>query len=284
MSKHLNDTQALGRMRPSREVATSREVFDDDREDRPYGQLQTHDVSHRVKSTRGVNRAIQPSHSNASLPPIAHTSTRLMSMFRRTSDDDYKHSSPSLELAPSESSLKEQWHFDHILQIEMVPTWDGDMTKLVRWILRVNAISRMSRTVRRQLGFIAAWRLTGDAEDWFYSLPDEDREYCELDWENLREFIGNYYMNPSWVSQTRRQATAIRYKDPDHRHETPSQYFFRKSEALQLVYDYSPTQLISEIRAGAPCSWDMFLRPHLCRTTQELQDAIQYHKQHLPDI
>ncbi|KAJ3007678.1 hypothetical protein NUW54_g3453 [Trametes sanguinea] len=168
--------------------------------------------------------------------------------------------------------------------MEVVPTWDGDTSTLARWILRVNSISKKSATVRQQLGAVVPQRLTGDAEVWYYSLPEDVREDCERDWENIREEIGAYYMNRAWVEKTRKQALAIRYRESGSGRELPSQYFIRKRELLELVYDNSESELISEIIAGAPLSWRTVLTPRLYQTTTDLQQAIKLHEDDLLEL
>ncbi|KAI0323440.1 hypothetical protein GY45DRAFT_1211297, partial [Cubamyces sp. BRFM 1775] len=168
--------------------------------------------------------------------------------------------------------------------MEVVPTWDGDSTTLARWILRVNSIAKKSATVRKQLGSVVPQRLTGDAEVWYYSLPEHVREDCETDWENVRDEIGAYYMNRTWVERTRKQALAIRYREPGYTRELPSQYFIRKRELLELVYNNSESELITEIMAGAPRVWHTMLTPRLYRTTSELQQAIKLHEDDLLEL
>ncbi|KAI0363078.1 hypothetical protein BV20DRAFT_959031, partial [Pilatotrama ljubarskyi] len=156
--------------------------------------------------------------------------------------------------------------------MEVVPTWDGDTSTLARWIIRINSIAKKSATIRQQLGTVVPQRLTGDAEIWYFSLPDEVREECEQDWENIRDEIGAYYMNRTWAEKTRKQALAIRYRESGHPRELPSQYFIRKRELLELAYEghYSQGEPITEIMSGAPRVWHMILTPRLYKTTAEL--------------
>ncbi|KAI0366784.1 hypothetical protein BV20DRAFT_911633, partial [Pilatotrama ljubarskyi] len=165
--------------------------------------------------------------------------------------------------------------------MEIVPTWDGNPDKLARWILRVNSIAKKSTTVRQQLGSVVPQRFTGDAEIWYFSLPERVREECETDWEDIRQEIGRYYMNRSWYEKARKQALAIRFRDTDNSRESPSQYFIRKKELLDLVFSYSESELISEIMAGAPLAWKTILAFKSYQTTAELQNAIKMHEDDL---
>ncbi|CDO78030.1 hypothetical protein BN946_scf184648.g2 [Trametes cinnabarina] len=172
-------------------------------------------------------------------------------------------------------------HFDFKLKMEIMPTWDGNPDKLARWILRVNSIAKKSATVRQQLGSVVPQRLTGDAETWYFSLPEHVREDCETDWEEIRQEIGRYYMNWSWYEKARRQALAIKFRDSDNTRESPSQYFIRKRELLELVFSYTESELITEIMAGAPLAWKTILAFKSYQTTSELQSAIKAHEDDL---
>ncbi|KAL1936884.1 hypothetical protein VTO73DRAFT_5129 [Trametes versicolor] len=131
------------------------------------------------------------------------------------------------------------------------------------------ARSKKSATIRQQLGMVVPQRLTGDAEIWYFSLP---------------EHIGDYFMNRSWMEKTRKQALAIRYRDSACPRELPSQYFIRKRELLELAYENSEGELISDIMAGAPRVWNTILTPRLYRTTSELQQAIKLHEDDLLEM
>ncbi|THH16803.1 hypothetical protein EUX98_g9240, partial [Antrodiella citrinella] len=209
-----------------------------------------------------------------------------------SSDDDVRKSPPHAPPAAHRDgystqaalSTCQEAHFDHKLKIDIVPTWDGNSDKLATWISRVNTISKKSKTVCRQLGTIVPQRLTGDAETWYYSLTDSEREDCERGWDNMRAQIGRFHMNRAWIEKTRRRAMAIHYRDASCPNELPSQYFIRKNEMLSLVYDYSDPELIAEIMGGAPRSWKMILTPRLYDTTTELQNAIKVHEEDLLEI
>lgn len=179
---------------------------------------------------------------------------------------------------PAKSASTHEAHFDFKLKMDVVPTWDGDTSTLARWILRINSVAKKSTTVRRQLGMVVPQRLTGDAEVWYFSLPEDVHEDCELDWENIRAEIGEYYMNRTWREKTRKQAMGLRYRELGHTRELPSQYFIRKRELLELVYDNSESELISDIMTGAPLSWRTILTPRLYATTSDLQRAIKLHE------
>ncbi|TFK78347.1 hypothetical protein K466DRAFT_469248, partial [Polyporus arcularius HHB13444] len=168
--------------------------------------------------------------------------------------------------------------------MDIVPTWDGNTDTLARWILRINSISKKSSTIRRQLGMVVPQRFVGDAEVWYYSLPEEDREDCEQDWNVLREILGDYFMNRSWVEKTRKQALAVKYRESGYSRELPSQYFIRKRELLELVYDSSESELITDIMAGAPLAWRTILTPRLYRSTSDLQHAIKLHEDDLLEL
>ena len=120
------------------------------------------------------------------------------------------------------------------------------------WILRVNLVAKKSQTLRKQLGTIVPQRLKGQAERWYYTLRDSERNYYEQDLENLRIVIGEYYVNCTWVEKTRKIASQTKYRDYGHSKESPSDYLIRKRELLEFVYQHNESNLITEIMAGAP--------------------------------
>ena len=187
-------------------------------------------------------------------------------------------------IPPTHASGLTEAHFDFKLKMEIVPTWDGSTETLARWMIRVNAIAKKSTTVRKQLGMVVPQRFTGDAEVWYYSLAEDDREECEQDWRHLRQVIIDYFMNRTWVEKTWKQALALQYREKGHSRELPSQYFIRKRELLELVYDNSESELITDIMAGAPLSWRTILTPRLYRTTGDLQKAIKLHEDDLLEV
>ncbi|KAI0737448.1 hypothetical protein C8Q80DRAFT_1125421 [Daedaleopsis nitida] len=172
-------------------------------------------------------------------------------------------------------------HFDFKLKSDIVPSWDGDTDRLARWIIRVNAIAKRSDTIRQQLGMIVPQRLTGDAELWYYSLSEEQREQCEENWESIRDTIGGYYMNRAWIDRTRKQARSIRYRERGHEQELPSQYFIRKKELLDLAFDYTESETIAEILTNVPLSWHTLLDQKAYGTALELQAAIKLREEQL---
>lgn len=179
---------------------------------------------------------------------------------------------------------RQEAHFDFKLKMEMVPTWDGNADNLAKWVIRINALAKRSPTVRQQLGNIVPQRLTSSAETWYFSLPDTDRDQCEQSWDALRDKIGSYYMNRSWIERTRRLARAVKYRDFNNPKELPSEYFIRKHDLLVLVCNFSAGELITEIMAGAPKVWKTLLTPRLYATPTELQEAIKLHEDDLLEI
>lgn len=173
---------------------------------------------------------------------------------------------------------KDEPRFDHRLKTEVIPTWDGDTDQLARWIIKINSLAALSKAVWRQLGHLVPSRLRGSAEKWYYSLHPKLRRTLEQDWDSLRGGISSYYMNRSYLDKQKIRANRAVYRDSGNSRELPSEYFIRKLELLQQVYDYNERELISEIMAGAPSAWTPILTPHLYREVVELQRALKFHE------
>lgn len=156
----------------------------------------------------------------------------------------------------SQSTVVDVAKFDMKLKPEIVPQWDGNTDNLTRWILK-------------------------HAENWFYSLPENHREDIQRNWLTLRNAIASHYMNRHWLDRLKTKANKATYRDSENPKETPSEYYIRKLELLELVYDYTETELISEILDGAPVMWNTILTPQFYREVVDLQDAIRYYEETL---
>ncbi|TFY50207.1 hypothetical protein EVJ58_g11143, partial [Rhodofomes roseus] len=134
--------------------------------------------------------------------------------------------------------------FDLKLKIDIVPTWDGNINTLARWIMKVNQIAKESRLIAKQLGAVVPRRLRAGAENWYYSLPEFQRDSLQKNWSLLKEAIGHHYMNKTWLDKQKSKANRAKYRDSTAPRETPSDYYIRKLELLEFVYDYSDSELI----------------------------------------
>ncbi|KAK1221916.1 hypothetical protein PQX77_015263 [Marasmius sp. AFHP31] len=164
------------------------------------------------------------------------------------------------------------------LKQEVVPTWDGDMDTVVRWIAKVNDLARYGKTVRKQLGSIVPRRLQGAAETWYFSLPKTTRLHLETDWKHLRHKMIKYYMNRKWLENIRRKGRSAHYRETGYARETPSKYFIQKVDLLNTGFNYDNSELMMEVMEGAPPSWSTILTTQAYDTAEELQDAIRYHE------
>ncbi|KAF6750947.1 hypothetical protein DFP72DRAFT_1071806 [Ephemerocybe angulata] len=167
---------------------------------------------------------------------------------------------------------------DTRLKVEMIPKWDGDLDNLGRWVIKLNSLALQSKRVCKQMGSLVPTRLEGSAERWYYSLHISVRAKIETSWETLRDAICQYYMNRTYMEKQKARANRATYRDHANPKETPSEYFIRKMELLQLAYQYNDRELIHEILSGAPTHWSTILTPHIYFTIEEIQTAVKYHE------
>ncbi|KZS86483.1 hypothetical protein SISNIDRAFT_393534, partial [Sistotremastrum niveocremeum HHB9708] len=158
---------------------------------------------------------------------------------------------------------------------------DDDGDTLVRWLVKVNSLSNRSAAIFEELGSHVPYRLRGSAESWYFSLPEANRLEAQVSWGSLRDTISAYYMNRSWIDKQRARARVARYREPGHAKETPSEYYIRKAELLNLLFNLSDSEIIMEIMNGAPAHWTSILTPHLCRDVVTFQASIKYHEDSL---
>jgi hypothetical protein len=138
-------------------------------------------------------------------------------------------------------------HFDTKLKPDIIPVWNGDETALGRWISQVNELALRSSSVFKGLGDIVPTRFRDKAQSWWYSLEDAHRLLVSQDWDTLKEEIRTYWMNQAWIERTQRKALRARYREPGFAQESPTDYYIRKVELLSLVYNFTPSQVMSEV-------------------------------------
>ena len=136
----------------------------------------------------------------------------------------------------------------------------------------------------RQLGSVVPQRFRGNAENWFYSLPEDTRESIQSNWSTLKEAVRSHYMNRHWLDRQKAKANKAKYRESGHSRESPSEYYIRKLELLEFVYDYSDAELITEIMSGAPVIWNTILNPHQFQRVTDLQNTIKYYEETLSQL
>jgi hypothetical protein len=153
---------------------------------------------------------------------------------------------------------------------------------LGRWLIKINALATRSTSVFKELGVIIPTRLTKAAERWYYSLSEEQRMRAEKDWNSMRREVASYWINRAWAERQRTRARDAAYRvQQGYHYELPSEYYIRKYELLQLVFDMSDSELIMQIMSGAPTEWNTVLTTHLFDKVEDLQRAIKYHEETL---
>ena len=91
-------------------------------------------------------------------------------------------------------------------------------------------------------------------------------------------------MNQAWIERTQRQAIRTRYREPGHTSESPTEYYIRKFEIMSLVYNFTPSQIMSEILLKAPRLWSTIINPRSFTTLAQFQTAIKYHEDLLIEL
>jgi hypothetical protein len=81
------------------------------------------------------------------------------------------------------------------------------------------------------------------------------------------------------MEQQKVRANNARYRESGHGRESPSEYFIRKLELLQMNFNYNNRELINQIMGGFPSHWIPILTPHLYYHVEQLQAAIKFHEE-----
>lgn len=136
-------------------------------------------------------------------------------------------------------------------------------------------------TVYTELGQIIPFRLKDKAADWFWSLDYNYRKAAERSWGTLRRVICEFWMNRIWLDKQKNRALHATYRQSAHSHESPTEYVIRKLRLLNLIGNYSDSQLIIEIMNGAPAYWNRIIDARRCVDFIDFQTAIKYHEDSL---
>ena len=168
--------------------------------------------------------------------------------------------------------------FDLKFKTDIIPTWNGDDKVLARWMMQVNQIAKRSDVIFRQLGQLVPLRLKDTAANWYWSIRSSERTAMEADWGTMRDAIRRHWMNRRWIENRKVEAHKASYRDRGHSNESPSDYYIRKLELMELVFDYTEEELISQILASAPAIWCSLLSPHTIKRLGELQDYIRFYE------
>ncbi len=201
---------------------------------------------------------------------------------RRKSDIPTRHLSSKTK--DFSESLSKEAHFDLKLKPDVIPEWDGDPDTLALWILKVNSLGNRSSTIFNQLGQLIPTRLRKGAEAWYYSLPSDHRLAAENSWKTMREIIGGYYMNRTWLDKQKMRARSAHYREANYSQEKPSEYYIRKTQLLSLVFNLSDSEVIMEVMNSAPSGWTSVLTTHLYENVVDFQTALKFHEDALMKI
>jgi hypothetical protein len=173
---------------------------------------------------------------------------------------------------------RNETHFDTKLKSDIIPQWDGNHEGLGRWILLINDIADRSASTYRGLGDVVPTRFTGKAASWWFSLPEAHRRSVMINWDTLKDEIRTYWMNQAYIDKMQGRAIRARYRQAGYSDETPSEYYIRKYEALALVYNFSPSQVMNEVLKKAPLMWSTVINPRSYENLAQFQTAIKYHE------
>ena len=208
-----------------------------------------------------------PFHSRHSTPLSQNQSTPSRSTRSRS---DWIPTAPNSDYEPLGSSpsgrntwLTKQAHFDLKLKQEMIPDWDGDEDTLLHWIHKVNNLVSRSTVVAEQLGHLIPFKLKGEADNYWCSLPKAIQEKATRSWYDMCNLLSDYFMGPSWQVRQRSICRNMRWRQSGHYNELPSEYFIRKKVLLNHLWNMGDDEIMTEILNGAPSGWRVVLTPHL---------------------
>ncbi|KAJ3726727.1 hypothetical protein C8R42DRAFT_533405, partial [Lentinula raphanica] len=109
-----------------------------------------------------------------------------------------------------------------------IPSWDGDGKALIDYLLRMYELASRSELLARGLGTWAPDHLTGTARSWWLTIPQPEKEYLLETWWHMDNFIRASFMDRSWVTDRTLEFDAIRFRQHDHKNESPLAFIQRR--------------------------------------------------------
>jgi len=177
--------------------------------------------------------------------------------------------------------INDGFKFEKKIKISDVPEWDGNGDTILEWLDKLNHISYRNQNIYYDLGIIAPLRLTDSALRWFHALAPNIQRHIQQNWGEFKLAISTYFMNQQWFDRMKSRVLRMRYRQKDHEHEMPSDYFHRKLRMIQEVFDQTQSETIMEIMNGAPRYWSILIDTSRVNTIQDLQYYIKYHEEQL---
>ncbi|QRV78981.1 Retrovirus-related Pol polyprotein from transposon [Ceratobasidium sp. AG-Ba] len=151
-------------------------------------------------------------------------------------------------------------HIDPKVKIDNLPKWDGDEDQAITWLLKVQMLAEQGYWMFMQLGRFVPLQFEGLVNEWWISIPWEDRETFMENWGTLKNVIMNQFMHTRWFNDQVYKTQRMRFRDSKHEDEKPLAYVIRKKLHMQLLQPQTFDILIYEIMAGAPTAWAQILR------------------------
>jgi hypothetical protein len=172
----------------------------------------------------------------------------------------------------------QDYHFERKLKTDLIPEWDGDPQTLLNWIRSVNYLAELSDPIFDDLGIQVPFKFTDRALKWFQALPINFRQAIQINWNTLKNAVRDHFMDRHYLDVLKGQALRARYRQKGNEDETPSDYFYRKLELLELTVQMTEPEFVIEIMRGAPMYWEQFIDIQQLFDVHSLQNAIKTHE------
>ncbi|KAB5587895.1 Retrovirus-related Pol polyprotein [Ceratobasidium theobromae] len=172
-------------------------------------------------------------------------------------------------------------HFDTKLKPEIIPEWDGRMSELGDWMIKINDIAAYSEFTSIQLGQQVPLRFKGRAANWFGALDFNYRRQITANWETLKLAMVIHFMDRHYLETQKAKALEAKYRQRGHEHETPEDYVIRKAKELTSFTDWTDMELMLEVMNGAPESWHVLVNPQRIPDWNTFLDEISWNQQQL---
>ncbi|KAL1658114.1 hypothetical protein GGG16DRAFT_26882, partial [Schizophyllum commune] len=146
-----------------------------------------------------------------------------------------------------------------VLSLSDLPTWDG--TNIMDYLTAISMKTIMGKSLRVQLATALPQRWTGEAKQWFQSLPIEDQLKITRSLNALLRAMRKHYMTRDWINARTYEFDNMRFRQRGHELETPEQFFRRRYRYAIFLFpnDLDGSPAIGRLMLTAPRPWIPYL-------------------------
>ncbi|KAI4294362.1 hypothetical protein K525DRAFT_151031, partial [Schizophyllum commune Loenen D] len=161
---------------------------------------------------------------------------------------------------------------------DQLPAWNGDKSTATEFLASVYEYANSGGYLNQAVGFWMWTRLERGSPvwQWYMTLSDSLKGYMKKSAHQFLGVIQRDYLGPKWIRDLATEYQFQSFREPRHRHETPSQFIYRRIIASRALA-FAPMNSKEEVKmilSVAPPSWGIILVPSSIKSTDELSSRV----------